>query len=176
MPKFTLPQVAQKPRPVVFLDIDDVLCVHRSMNTRQVLAALAGDETIDAASVWQQIFHAAAGEYLRQLHEEYWPSYVISSSWTLHLEQEQLCETFRRTGLGFVADNLHTHWQTPRDDDSYRLTEIDAWLDTHSLLKPVPHVIIDDQVSGQSIVGSHLEDRAVLCEAWTGFMNPQLLL
>jgi len=162
-------------RPVVFLDIDDVLCVHRTLNTRQVLAALGSDETIDAAQVWQQIFHAAARDNLRQLHEEFYPWYVISSSWTLHLNREQLCETFRRTELQFVAENLHESWSTPRGDDSYRLVEIEAWLDTHALLTPVPSLILDDELSGQSIVGSHLEDSAVLCRAGAGFMYPNLV-
>lgn len=161
-------------KPIIFLDIDDVLCVHRTLNTREVLAALAGDETVDAAAVWQQIFHGAAVEYLRQLHFEFDAQYVISSSWTLHVTKEQLCETFMRTGLEFVAQNLHRYWCTPRDDDSYRLVEIDAWLDTHALTAPVSYLIIDDQVSGQSLVGSHLESRSVLCNAWGGFMFKEL--
>lgn len=161
--------------PVVFLDIDDVLCVHRTMNTREVLAALADDETVDAAAVWQQIFHASARENLRQLHEEFEPLYIVSSSWTLHLNHEQLCQVFRLTGLEFVADNLHKHWQTPRDEgNSYRLVEIEAWLDTHALMTPVSFLIIDDVISGQSLIGSHLEDQCVLCEAWAGFMFKQL--
>lgn len=36
MPKAPLPEVAKMPRPVIFLDIDDVLCVHRTLNTRQM--------------------------------------------------------------------------------------------------------------------------------------------
>lgn len=168
------PLYAPAQRPVVFLDIDDVLCVHPTVNTRQVLAALTGDETANATEVWQQVFHAAARENLRQLHAEFAPWYVISSSWTLHLTREQLCETFLRTELEFVAENLHEHWQTPRDDDSYRLVEIDAWLDTHALVAPVAYVILDDLVSGQSIPGSHLEDHAVLCDAWIGFTHPKL--
>jgi hypothetical protein len=159
----------------VFLDIDDVLCVHRTMNTRQVLAALRGDNAINAEDVWQQIFHASARGNLRQLHDEFEPLYVISSSWTLHLNHEQLCQVFRLTGLEFVAENLHQHWQTPRDEgNSYRLVEIENWLDIHTLLTPVPFVVIDDVVSGQSIPGSHLEERTVLCEAWSGFMFKQL--
>ncbi len=173
--KKPVPPVHTSPqRPVVFLDIDDVLCVHRTLNTRQVLAALAGDETVDAAAVWQQVFHAAARENLRQLHEDFEPWYVVSSSWTMHLTRDQLCETFRRTGLEFVPDSLHEHWCTPRDDDSYRLVEIEAWLDTYALAAPVPYVIIDDQVSGQSLVGSHLEEMCVLCDAWVGFTHPKL--
>lgn len=161
-------------RPIVFLDIDDVLCVHRTMNTREVLAALEGDETVDTAAVWQQIFHPAAAEYLRQLHFEFEPEYVISSSWTLHLTKAQLCAAFEFTGLAFVAENLHEQWCTPRDDESYRLVEIDAWLETHTSTSPAAFLIIDDHVSGQSLVGSHLEDRAVLCEAWKGFMFKEL--
>jgi len=160
--------------PVVFLDIDDVLCVHRTLNTRQVLAALAGDESVDTSTVWQQIFHAAAVEYLRELHVEFEPQYVISSSWTLHLTKAQLCQVFLLTGLDFVVQNLHEHWQTLRDDDSYRLLEIEAWLDTYALAAPVSFLILDDLVSGQSIPGSHLEGNAVLCDAWGGFTYPKL--
>jgi len=161
-------------KPIIFLDIDDVLCVHRTLNTREVLAALAGDETVDAAAVWQQIFHVAAVEYLRQLHLEFEPQYVVSSSWTLHLTKAQLCAAFEFTGLAFIAENLHEQWCTPRDDESYRLVEIEAWLDTHALLSPLAYLIIDDVVSGQSLSGSHLEDRAVLCDAWKGFMFKEL--
>ena len=166
-------------RPVVFLDIDDVLCIHRNFNTRHVLAALTGDEGVDADEVWQQIFHRHAVENLRELDDEFRPWYVVSSSWTLHLTREQLCAAFVATGLSFVADNLHKHWCTPRDDDSYRLVEIDAWLDLHAwrgtqLLAPAPFLIIDDELSGQSLVGSHVEQRTVLCDASTGFLYPQL--
>lgn len=176
MAKFHQPSPVEHQRAVVFLDIDDVLCVHRLYNTRQVLAVLGGDETVDATEVWQQIFHASARDNLRQLHDEFEPIYVISSSWVLHLSREQLCETFRRTGLEFVAENLHEHWCTPRESEgsSYRLVEIEAWLDTHALLTPAPFVILDDLVSGQSIPGSHLEDNAVLCDAWVGFTHPKL--
>lgn len=161
-------------RPVVFLDIDDVLCVHRTLNTRQVLAVLAGDETVDADTVWQQIFHASARANLRQLNEEFEPLYVISSSWTLHLTKEQLCDTFRQTGLEFVADNLHEKWCTPRDKDSYRLTEIEAWLDAYALWTPTPYLIVDDELSGQSLVGSHLESSTVFCDESVGFTHPRL--
>lgn len=162
-------------RPIVFLDIDDVLCVHRLYNTRQVLAALADNWSVNAADVWQQIFHASARENLRQLHEDFSPQYVISSSWVLHLSQAQLRETFRRTSLDFIAENLHEFWVTPRDaENSYRLVEIELWIDTHALLTPVPYLIVDDHVSGQSLVGSHLEGHSVLCDACVGFMYPQL--
>ncbi|QJD91681.1 hypothetical protein HH213_17260 [Duganella dendranthematis] len=166
-------------RPVIFLDIDDVLCVHRTLNTTQVLLALAGDETVNAVEVWQQIFYSHAVENLRLLNEEFRPWFVISSSWTLHLTREQLFATFEATGMAFVAGNLHEHWCTPRDDDSYRLVEIDAWLDAYAWkgsrqMAPAPYVIIDDVLSGQSLVGSHLEQCTVFCNASAGFLFPQL--
>lgn len=166
-------------RPIVFLDIDDVLCIHRTPNTAQVLAALGGDEYVNAEEVWQLIFHQHAVENLRQLDIEFHPWFVISSSWTLHLTREQLCAAFAETGLDFVADNLHADWCTPRDEDSYRLVEIDAWLDTHAwhtsrLLATARYVIIDDVLSGQSLVGSHIEVNTVFCEPSAGFLFPQL--
>lgn len=180
MSSATQPQNVQQLKPVIFLDIDDVLCVHRTLNTRQVLAALAGDETVDAHEVWQQIFHPAARENLRALDEEFSPTYVISSSWTLHLDLQQLRETFHLTGIGFVAESLHQAPFTPRDEDSYRLVEIDAWLDTYlapalSQASSTTYLIIDDVISGQSLLGSHLEDRTVFCDAWTGFTYPKLV-
>jgi len=41
-------------------------------------------------------------------------------------------------------------------------------------LTPVPFLILDDMLSGQSIPGSHLECNAVLCDAWVGFTHPKL--
>jgi hypothetical protein len=164
---------AQK-RRLAFLDIDDVLCVHRMLNTRQVLAALAGDVTVNADEVWRDVFHPAAVENLRQLHMEHGLQYVISSSWTLHLSREQLCATFQVTGLDFVAQNLHQFWCCPRDEESCRLSEIEAWLDTHLQQGSIPFVIIDDVISGRSLVGSDLARHTVLCDARAGFMYPQL--
>lgn len=181
MTTFDSSRIADSQRPIVFLDIDDVLAVHPAYNTSQVVAALRGDVSVNAAVVWQHVFHKHAVENLRQLSDEFRPLYVISSSWTLHVTREQLCAAFAETGLDFVAYNLHKHWCTPRDEDSYRLVEIDAWIDSHKhawqgsgLLAPSPFVIIDDVNSGQSLFGSHLEKRSVLCEASGGFMFQEL--
>lgn len=167
-------------RPVVLVDIDDVLCVHQKYNTREILAALAGKDEVHSELVFGEIFHAAARANLRQLDDEFKPYYVITSSWAEQMTQEQFRETFTRTGLGFVAENLHPSWVTPRDEDSYRLVEIDAWLDTCGLLQlslyaPAPFVILDDELSGQSLTGSHLEGWTVFCEPSIGFINSKLL-
>ena len=161
-------------RPVVFADLDDVLAINRENNSFQVLAAFKHVALDDVQSLWKHLFEASACKNLRMLHEEFVPEYVISSSWTSFLDREQICKVLRRTGLEFVVENLHHDWCTPREDGSYRLTEIDAWLNAHALGNSLPYVILDDHMSGQSLPGSHLEKRTVLCDAWIGFTHPKL--
>lgn len=161
-------------RAVVILDFDDVLAVHRQHTSSHVLAAFKNSTLDDTPAIWEHIFHYSARTNLRTLHDEFNPEYVISSSWTLHFDRAQICEVLRRTGLEFVAENLHHDWCTPREEGSYRLTEVDGWLDMHTLGTPLPFVILDDLLSGQSLPGSHLEERAVLCDAWIGFTHPKL--
>lgn len=161
-------------RPVVVLDLDDVIAIHPEHNSIQVLAAFRASALDDVPRLWKYLFDASACKNLRTLHDEFVPEYVVSSSWASFLDREQIGEVLRRTGLGFVVENFHQDWRTPRTDDSYRLTEIDSWLETHTLGTPQPYVILDDLMSGQSLQGSHLADRAVLCDAWVGFTHPKL--
>lgn len=163
-------------RPLVFLDFDDVLATHRIHDSTQVVIAFKNNALNDATELWQWVFHYSARKNLQTLHEEFHPEYVISSSWTGFLSRDQIVEVLRRTGLEFVADNLHREWHTPRESDSYRLTEIECWLDSHNLLVQRPFVILDDELSGQSVSGSHLEARAVLCDACVGFTHLKLIL
>lgn len=166
-------------RPVVFIDIDDVLCAHKKCDATDVLSALHGKHVVDFEHVFNEIFDPAARDNLRQLHDEFEPHYVITSSWTVELTPEQMRTTLTRAGFGFVADNFHPSWVTPRDDDSYRLVEIDAWFDIcgsfrPSLYAPTPFVVLDDELSGQSLVGSHLEEWVVFCEPSIGFIDSKL--
>ena len=161
-------------RPVVICDFDDVLAVHQEHNSFKVLAAFESTALDDVPSLWKYLFDASACKNLKTLHDEFFPEYVVSSSWTSFLDREQICEVLRRTGLGFVVENFHQDWCTPREDDSYRLTEIEGWLEMHTLGTSRPYVILDDLMSGQSIQGSHLEERAVLCDVWVGFTYPKL--
>jgi hypothetical protein len=162
-------------RPLIFLDFDDVLAVHREHNSAAVQATFKANTLDNVEELWDGLFHYSARMNLRTLHGEFTPEYVITSSWTLHFDLAQIIEVLRRTDLVFVAENLHPKWRTPREQGvTYRLTEIEAWLDEHNLTSARPFVILDDELSGQSIPGSNLESRSVLCDAWTGFMYPQL--
>lgn len=69
-------------RPVVILDLDDVLAIHRKHNSFQVLAAFKAAALDDVPSLWKYLFNSSACKNLRNLHDEFTPEYVISSSWT----------------------------------------------------------------------------------------------
>ncbi|WP_426116767.1 HAD domain-containing protein [Massilia sp. PWRC2] len=160
-------------RPLLLLDFDDVIVLDARYISYQVRECFRRGE-MDWHELWAGLVDVTAARNLRALHDEFAPIYVISSSWASFLDRMQICEVLRRTGIELVAENLHAEWRTPREDGSYRLTEIDGWLDKHALGNRLPYVILDDQLSGQSLPGSHLEERTVLCDAWIGFTHPKL--
>jgi hypothetical protein len=66
-------------RPLVFLDMDDVLCLDDIHHSGQMLKIL--EQTIpDYPELWERLVDAGAAENLRQLHAEFNPAYIISSS------------------------------------------------------------------------------------------------
>lgn len=161
-------------KPIVFLDFDDVLAVHQVHNGHRVLDAFAAGWMEVAPELWTSVFDAGARKNLLALHEEFGPNYVISSSWASHLNRDQICEVLSRTGLQFVMENLSDCWCTPRDSESGRLSEIEAWLEQHSSGSEPVYVIIDDHVSGWALSDSWLENRTVFCDAWLGFTYVKL--
>ena len=104
-------------KPLVFLDFDDVLAVHREHDSRQVELAFKNDALDEVPELWQWVFHYSARTNLQTLHEEFQPEYVISSSWTLSFDRSQIVEVLRRTGLDFVPENFHPNWCTLREPD-----------------------------------------------------------
>lgn len=160
--------------PTVFLDFDDVLAVHKVHNDYRVLEAFDCGELDTASELWSNVFNAGARKNLLALHEEFEPSYVISSTWASYLNRDQIREVLSRTGLQFVSENLNEDWRTPRDSVSGRLSEIEAWLEQHVPEANHAYVIIDDHMSGWALSGSWLEDRTVFCDAWVGFTYPKL--
>lgn len=161
-------------KPIVFLNFDDVLAVHKLHNGFRVLDA-AAMAIIDAfPDLLLHVVDAEARRNLQMLHREFLPSYVISSSWISHLNREQTSKMLKRCGLKFVALNLCQHWCTPRTDTSSRLIEIEAWLELHASENKPAYVIIEDSVSGGALSGSWLEERTVFCDAWVGFTAAKL--
>ena len=109
------------------------------------------------------------------LHDEFWPQYVISSSWSNYLSEGQMREVFKRSGLAFVADNMHRRWTTPKAQGPSRTKEIQSWIAAHGQ-PDQPLLVIDDLDSGQGLLESlpDQQNLVVLCEPWIGFVAAKL--
>jgi hypothetical protein len=161
-------------RPLVFLDMDDVLClddVHHSSRMLKILEK----KIPDYPEMWELLVDAGAAENLRQLNAEFKPVYVISSSWATYLDRGQMCEALARTQLQFVVENLHAEWSTPRALSSCRRDEIEWWLEAHREPSQ-PFLIIDDSWSGTRLAHSPLalNGHVVLCRSGFGFTKKRL--
>src|ERR1700741_1389965 len=77
--------------PVVFLDIDDVLCVNDPYGGTDVLDALEGKHA-EPDRVLREVFAMQAKRVLEALHEQMGGSlrYVISSSWRRAFSRDQI--------------------------------------------------------------------------------------
>jgi len=161
-------------KPIVFLDFDDVLAIHEVHNGHRVLDTFSDKAVQVSPELWNNLFDSTARRNLLELHKEFEPSYVISSSWASHLNREQICEVLSLAGLRFVVESLDDYWCTPRDSVSGRLSEIEAWINQHAVGVTIIYVIIDDHVSGWGLVDSWLEEKTVFCDAWVGFTYAKL--
>lgn len=155
-------------RPIIFLDMDDVLCLDEQFHSGEMLRVVQGQKP-DWPELWEKLVDIDAAANLRRLHEEFNPQYVVSSSWAQHLDREQMCDVLERTQLQFVAYNLHQEWQTPRARSSTRREEVQWWLDGH-LDAGQPFLILDDTYSGDTLMHSPLaiEGHVVTCEVRKG--------
>src|SRR6516164_1670160 len=139
--------------PIVFLDIDDVLCVNEPSGGSDALDALEGRHA-EPDRVLREIFAKQAKQVLETLHQEMGGNlrYVISSSWRRAFSRAQFERVFTTSGIGFVVASLHEKWQTPvRLWPTDRFEEIQSWLHQHH--RGEPFVILDDEYSGESLLG-----------------------
>jgi len=167
-------EMKNEARALVFLDMDDVLCLDDVHHSGKMLKIF--EQTIpDYPEMWEFLVDAGAAENLRQLHAEFNPVYVISSSWATYLDRVQMCEALTRTQLQFVVENLHAEWRTPRALSSSRRDEIEWWLEAHRELSQ-PFIIIDDSWSGTRLAYSPLalDGHVVLCKSGFGFTRKRL--
>lgn len=161
-------------RPLIFLDMDDVLCLSNEFGSREMLK-IVQHEAPDRPELWAGLVDTEAAANLRELDVEFSPLYVISSSWATYLDREQMCQTLTRTELPFVVENLHTEWRTPRALSSSRRDEIEWWLDAHRV-PGQPFLVIDDTCSGMCLAHSPLalDGHLVLCKGGFGFTKERL--
>lgn len=162
-------------RALVFLDMEDVLCLDDVHHSVQVLKIFQ-QKIPGFPELWEHLVDAGTAENLRQLHAEFKPVYVISSSWATYLDREQMCEALTRTQLQFVVKNLHAEWRTPRALSSSRQDEIEWWFDAHREPWWQPFFIIDDSWSGTRLAHSPLamDAHVVLCKSGFGFTKKRL--
>lgn len=170
---------AEQEFPVVFLDVDDVICVNRPYG------AFAARYLLDVShpepeAVKRRLFTAEAKDALLRVTEELQGNvrFVISSTWRQHFSRDQIRALLEGAGLLFVAERMFDdeRWRTPGEmRDGSRRVEIEAWLETHGGEKPF--VVLDDVGSGASLIAptnsaaDPLEGRVVLCELDVGLVD-----
>lgn len=162
-------------RAVLFLDLDDVVCLNCPYGGYDAALALSpsssGKKNAAPPGLWDMLFDANACQYLQCLDDEFHPVYVMSTSWARILDDEALREALVRGGLSFVVDNLHLHMVTPTiRGRTNRWAEISAWLQGHPEFGS-KWVVLDDELSGTGLdIGPHAEQQpfAVLCRECVG--------
>jgi hypothetical protein len=160
--------------PLLFLDMDDVLVLDARYTSYQVRQAfLQGDMGWQA--LWDGVVDAGARANLRRLHDEFGPTYVISSCWTIFLRCAQFHEVFHRTGLSFVAGHLHAEWATPKAPGQPRVEDVWRWCQRHRAPGQAM-LALDDTESGWSLGGSHFDaaGQVVLCDTGEGLTDAKL--
>lgn len=162
-------------RPIIFLDIDDVLAINPNLSGRTVAECFATN--CFERDFWQSIFLPAARNNLATLHEAFYPQYVITSSWCNYISLSQFKMIFENTGFNFIAKNFHKNWRTPRLEQTGRVVEIQKWISKH-LHSLQPILIIDDNDSGWNLVGCELDrdGLVVLCDTGVGFIDSKLTI
>lgn len=162
----TVPQTqnsaASDQRPVLFLDIDDVVCINAPYGGYDLAAP---DPPPD---LWARLFHAPAVETLRVIVDEFDPRVVITSSWLRFMLREAFVRLFARCDMFFVLERLHEACEVLQGPRMTRFQAIERWLDAHH--RGEPFVVLDDVLSGTGLSGSwrQAQGRVVLCNAGEG--------
>jgi hypothetical protein len=165
--------------PIVFLDLDDVLCLNTTYGGYDAILAVNGRHASPGV-VYRELFDPRARAVLENVHDSLDGRlrYVISSTWREALGRGQMETVFRASGLGFVADALEPgeRWCTPAKVGRLRRAdEVAAWLDLHH--QGEAFVIVDDTYSGASLepalaLQSHpFYRRVVMCRELEGLMD-----
>lgn len=161
--------------PLLFLDIDGVLCSNRICGGRHAAQALrARQNPGDSAFSWNELFESEALVALDLLMQRSMPHVVITSTWLILFNRAGMEEVFRLTGLGRVADAFHTQWDAPQNRFESRLAAIERWLASNH--DGQPFAVLDDGESGSGLRDSKMErdGRVVLCEDGIGLHGGNL--
>jgi HAD domain in Swiss Army Knife RNA repair proteins len=144
-------------RPVLFLDFDDVICLHADGVFGMVQELYREDARLEAIldvhkPLWSTLFDPHAVGYLRSVQDEFRPQIVLTTSWRRLFSENALASILDLCGLDFVIENLHQDGQMKwRPRASTRWLEIQDWLGEHPDYRD-NFVILDDTLSGATLV------------------------
>lgn len=159
-------------RPLLFLDLDDVLCLNNHYGGRHLqLDPVPPD-------LYQRLWSAPAVAALKQVLDEAKPTVVLTTSWLSFMDLAAARQLFSVSGLVELADALHPAGEAPQLWGKTRLDAIDAWLQRHRWSGK--YAILDDRESGTGLRRSrhNKAGRVVLCDVGVGFSEllvPKLL-
>jgi hypothetical protein len=172
-------------RIVLFLDLDDVLCLNTGCGGYDVLLALnqvvqghsASLDDAEFQDLWARVFDRQAKARLLALHQEFLPVYVLSTSWRRFMDREAIAAVLQRCALGFVAEHLHANWATPFGlGVPPRAREISHWLGRNPGFED-RWVVLDDEVSGTGLADWPVPEQRpfiVLCRENLGLTDLEL--
>lgn len=165
-------------RPLVFLDFDDVIWVDDGKSDGTSGAKYGGHDAIGSnppADLWENLFHAPAVDVLRKVSDEFSPAFVITTSWLQFVHPEGMVQILQRSGLAFVANNLHAQPEAPFTRGRTRADAITTWLAANH--RGEPYVILDDKMSGTGLDEPNWRKngRVVLCDVNVGLLPTHAL-
>lgn len=170
-PRGFLPQRRCRARPLVFLDIDGVLCPNEPFTGHDALHALGiwtpyrSWHQPNPERLWRDLFSEEARHHLNQLASDIDPEFVISSNWNRWFSKEKLCQIFHCTGMSGIVQRLHPDWKSANGEHAPRRDAIEWWLALHPE-RNGRWLAIDDSASGHSFIGSPelAAGKVVLCD------------
>lgn len=156
--------------PVLFLDFDGPVFPDRGIRLSPNMSQYPGTTKFHQFIDYWEMDRTSVRQ-LNNLYEIYPFDTVISSSWRHYCTLENIVDLFQVNSL-----NLHLHevWATPHRMSSYRLNEINWWLDEVTISKDgnficPSHIILDDPWSG-----SYLQDAKAFGMQEAHLVNPDV--
>lgn len=158
------------PALLLFLELEDVLVLRGSTKRTLVVDAIrtvaAGkNKWRDYQELWDGLFDPGPIRQLKILHDQFEPQYCLTSDWTVLMGRSEMLNVLRLSGLGFVANNLHTRWENRSGQmTTDRVKAIENWLsldpERHGLWAALGSEL--HEPSAQTFAASH-DDFTVLC-------------
>ncbi len=151
-------------RPLLLLDLDDVICLNRPYGGYDVAQKAWPSDLL------QLLWHRPALDVLEPLVREFQPHIVVTSSWLRLMLLPSIGELFRASGAHWLADSLHPDGEALQASGKTRLDAVDVWLASHH--NEEPYVILDDSLSGTGLSGSRHDraGRVVMCQVEVGLL------